>query len=134
MEHHANIVPWQIACERTGSVLKVIPVLDDGSLDMEAYGSLLSEKTKIVSIVHISNSLGTINPLSELIEIAHAQGVPVLVDAAQSLPHAPVDVSALDCDFFVFSGHKLFAPTGVGVLYGKEAWLERLPPIRVAAI
>ena len=128
MEHHANIVPWQIACERTGSVLKVIPVLDDGSLDMEAYKSLLSEKTKIVSIVHISNSLGTINPLSELIEHAHTQGVPVLVDAAQSLPHAPIDVSALDCDFFVFSGHKLFAPTGIGVLYGKEAWLERLPP------
>lgn len=128
MEHHANIVPWQIACERTGAVLKVIPVLDDGSLDMDAYKNLLSERTKIVSIVHISNSLGTINPIPTLIKQAHSIGVPVLIDGAQSAPHAPVNVQELDCDFFVFSGHKLFAPTGVGVLYGKEDWLERLPP------
>lgn len=128
MEHHANIVPWQIACEQTGAILKVIPVRDDGSLDMEAFDTLLSEKTKILSIVHISNALGTINPISELIQRAHSLDVPVLVDGAQSAPHAPVNVSELDCDFFVFSGHKLFAPTGVGVLYGKEAWLECLPP------
>lgn len=128
MEHHANIVPWQIACEQTGAILKIIPVCDDGSLDMDAFDNLITEKTKILSIVHISNALGTINPISELIKRAHAIGVPVLVDGAQSVPHAPVNVSELDCDFFVFSGHKLFASTGVGVLYGKEAWLERLPP------
>lgn len=128
MEHHANIVPWQIACEQTGAVLKVIPVLDDGSLDLLAFESLLSEKTKLLSIVHISNSLGTINPIKSMIDKAHAIGVPVLVDGAQSAPHMEVDVRDLDCDFYVFSGHKLFAPTGVGVLYGKEKWLEKLPP------
>ena len=128
MEHHANIVPWQIACEQTGAVLKVIPVLDDGSLDISAFEALLSEKTKLLSIVHISNALGTINPIKEMINKAHALGVPVLVDGAQSAPHMKVDVKDLDCDFYVFSGHKLFAPTGVGVLYGKEKWLEQLPP------
>ncbi len=128
MEHHANIVPWQIACEQTGAVLKVIPVLDDGSLDIYAFEALLSEKTKLLSIVHISNALGTINPIKSMIDKAHALGVPVLVDGAQSAPHMKVDVKDLDCDFYVFSGHKLFAPTGVGVLYGKEKWLEQLPP------
>lgn len=128
MEHHANIVPWQIACEQTGAVLKVIPVLDDGSLDISAFEALLSEKTKLLSIVHISNALGTINPIKSMINKAHAIGVPVLVDGAQSAPHMKVDVKDLDCDFYVFSGHKLFAPTGVGVLYGKEKWLEQLPP------
>ncbi len=128
MEHHANIVPWQIACEQTGAVLKVIPVLDDGSLDISAFEALLSEKTKLLSIVHISNALGTINPIKSMIDKAHALGVPVLVDGAQSAPHMKVDVKDLDCDFYVFSGHKLFAPTGVGVLYGKEKWLEQLPP------
>ena len=128
MEHHANIVPWQIACEQTGAVLKVIPVLDDGSLDISAFEALLSEKTKLLSIIHISNALGTINPIKSMIDKAHALGVPVLVDGAQSAPHMKVDVKDLDCDFYVFSGHKLFAPTGVGVLYGKEKWLEQLPP------
>ena len=128
MEHHANIVPWQIACEQTGAILKVIPVLDDGSLDISAFEALLSEKTKLLSIVHISNALGTINPIKSMIDKAHALGVPVLVDGAQSAPHMKVDVKDLDCDFYVFSGHKLFAPTGVGVLYGKEKWLEQLPP------
>lgn len=128
MEHHANIVPWQIACEQTGAVLKVIPVLDDGSFDISAFEALLSEKTKLLSIVHISNALGTINPIKSMIDKAHALGVPVLVDGAQSAPHMKVDVKDLDCDFYVFSGHKLFAPTGVGVLYGKEKWLEQLPP------
>ena len=128
MEHHANIVPWQIACEQTGAILKVIPVLDDGSLDLLAFEALLSEKTKLLSIVHISNSLGTINPIKLMIDKAHALDVPVLVDGAQSAPHMEVDVRDLDCDFYVFSGHKLFAPTGVGVLYGKEKWLEQLPP------
>ena len=128
MEHHANIVPWQIACEQTGAVLKVIPVLDDGSLDISAFEALLSEKTKLLSIVHISNALGTINPIKSMINKAHSIGVPVLVDGAQSAPHMKVDVKDLDCDFYVFSGHKLFAPTGVGVLYGKEKWLEQLPP------
>jgi cysteine desulfurase/selenocysteine lyase len=128
MEHHANIVPWQIACEQTGAVLKVIPVLDDGSLDISAFEALLSEKTKLLSIVHISNALGTINPIKSMIDKAHAFGVPVLVDGAQSAPHMKVDVKDLDCDYYVFSGHKLFAPTGVGVLYGKEKWLEQLPP------
>lgn len=128
MEHHANIVPWQIACEQTGAVLKVIPVLDDGSLDLVEFESLLSEKTKLLSIVHISNALGTINPIKSMIKQAHAKDIPVLVDGAQSAPHMAVDVRDLDCDFYVFSGHKLFAPTGVGVLYGKEKWLEKLPP------
>lgn len=128
MEHHANIVPWQIACERTGAQLKVIPVLEDGSLDLEAFDSLLNEKTRLVSIVHISNALGTINPVKRLIDAAHAKNIPVLVDGAQSAPHMEIDVKALDCDFYLVSGHKLFGPTGVGVLYGKKAWLERLPP------
>ena len=128
MEHHANIVPWQIAAEKTGAVIKVVPVLDNGELDLNTYKSMLSDKTKIVSIVHVSNTLGTINPVEEMIEQAHKLGVPVLLDACQSVPHMPVDISKLDCDFLVFSGHKLFGPTGIGVLWGKREWLEKFPP------
>ena len=128
MEHHANIVPWQIAAEKTGAILKVVPVLDNGELDLQAYKSMLSDKTKIVSIVHVSNTLGTINQVEEIIEQAHKLGVPVLLDACQSVPHMPVDISKLDCDFLVFSGHKLFGPTGIGVLWGKREWLEKFPP------
>ncbi len=128
MEHHANIVPWQIAAEKTGAVLKVVPVLDNGELDLQAYSIMLSNKTKIVSIVHVSNTLGTINSVEEIIEQAHKLGVPVLLDACQSVPHMPVNISKLDCDFLVFSGHKLFGPTGIGVLWGKREWLEKFPP------
>lgn len=128
MEHHANIVPWQIAAEKNGAVLKVVPVLENGELDLEAFTSLLSKRTKLLSIVHVSNALGTINPIKSIIDQAHAHGVPVLLDACQSVPHMPVDVAALDCDFLVFSGHKLFGPTGIGVLWGKRAWLEKFPP------
>jgi len=128
MEHHANIVPWQIAAEKTGAVLKVVPVLDNGELDLEAYAALLSERTKLVSIVHVSNALGTINPVQSMIEQAHAHGVPVLLDGCQAVPHMPVDLAELGCDFFVFSGHKVFGPTGIGVLWGKREWLEKFPP------
>ncbi|MEN8726009.1 MAG: aminotransferase class V-fold PLP-dependent enzyme [Lentimonas sp.] len=128
MEHHANIVPWQIAAKKTGAVLKVVPVDDDGALDMAAFEQMLSAKTKLVAMTHISNALGTINPVETIIEKAHALGVPVLIDGAQSTPHMTVDVAALGCDFFVFSGHKVFGPTGIGVLWGKREWLERLPP------
>lgn len=128
MEHHANIVPWQIAAEKTGAILKVVPVLDSGELDMEAYAALLSEKTKLVSIVHVSNALGTINPVESMIAQAHARDIPVLLDGCQSVPHMPVNVAELDCDFFVFSGHKICAPTGIGVLWGKRKWLEKFPP------
>ena len=128
MEHHANIVPWQIAAQKTGARLKVVPVDERGELDLAAFDALLSEKTKLLSVVHVSNALGTINPVKELIAKAHALNVPVLLDAAQSAPHMEVDVAQLDCDFLVFSGHKVFGPTGIGVLWGKRAWLERLPP------
>ncbi len=128
MEHHANIVPWQIACQQTGAELKVVPVDESGVLDMEAFGRLLNERTKLVSVVHCSNSLGTINPVKEIVAQAHARSVPVLIDGAQSVPHAPVDVAELGCDFFVFSGHKVFGPTGIGVLWGRRQWLERFPP------
>jgi cysteine desulfurase/selenocysteine lyase len=128
MEHHANIVPWQIAAQKTGATLKVVPVDDRGVLDMEAFEALLSEKTKLVSVTHISNALGTINPVKAIVDKAHALGVPVLLDGAQSAPHMPVDVADLDCDFFVFSGHKVFAPTGIGVLWGKRKWLEKFSP------
>lgn len=128
MEHHSNIVPWQLICEAMGAQLKVIPVTDAGELDMEAFHRLLTDKTRIVAVVHISNSLGTINPVEEIITAAHAREIPVLLDAAQSLPHQRVDVQALDVDFLVFSGHKVFAPTGIGVLYGKEKWLNAMPP------
>lgn len=128
MEHHSNIVPWQMIAEQTGAVLKVIPVNDQGELIMEEFDQLLTEKTKIVAIVHVSNSLGTINPVEEIIEKAHALNVPVLVDGAQAIPHMKVDVQALDADFYVFSAHKLFGPTGIGILYGKEDLLNAMPP------
>lgn len=128
MEHHSNIVPWHMACGDTGAKTRHIPVLDDGSLDLEAYAQLLSEKTKLVALVHVSNTLGTINPVKEIIAMAHERGIPVLLDGAQAVPHQQVDVQDLDVDFYTFSSHKVFGPTGVGVLYGKESWLDRLPP------
>lgn len=128
MEHHSNIVPWQILCQQSGCVLKVIPMTDSGELVMEEYTKLLSPRTKLVSIVHLSNSLGTINPVKEMIAEAHRMGVPVFVDGAQSASHLPIDVRDLDCDFFTFSGHKIYGPTGIGVLYGKAKWLESMPP------
>lgn len=128
MEHHSNIVPWQLQARKKGLVLKVIPMTDDGVLDMEAYKNLFTEKTKIVSIAHVSNVLGTVNPVKDIVSIAHEHNVPVLVDGAQSTPHFKVDMQDIDCDFFVFSGHKIYGPTGIGVLYGKEEWLDKLPP------
>ena len=128
MEHHANIVPWQLACERHGATLRVLPFDDRGVLRMEELDSLLNEKTRIVAVNHVSNTLGTINPVAEIIRKAHAKGIPVLVDGAQAAGHLPIDVQALDCDFYCFSGHKMYAPMGVGVLYGKEQWLNEMPP------
>jgi cysteine desulfurase/selenocysteine lyase len=128
MEHHSNIVPWQMACEQTGARLKVIPIHDNGEIILEEYTKLLSGKTKFVSIVHASNALGTINPVKEIIAEAHKWNIPVLLDGAQSTSHLDIDVQDLDCDFFVFSGHKVYGPTGVGALYGKREWLEKLPP------
>ena len=128
MEHHSNIVPWQMLCERKGARLRVIPMADDGTLLLEDYRALFNERTRIVCCTQVSNVLGTVNPVKEIIGEAHRRGVPVLVDGAQSTPHFPVDVQELDCDFFAFSGHKIYGPTGVGVLYGKKEWLEKLPP------
>ena len=128
MEHHSNIVPWQLQEQRKGIVLKVIPMTDEGELLLEEYEKLFTERTKLVSITQVSNVLGTVNPVKEMIRIAHEHGVPVVVDGAQSVPHFAVDVQDLDCDFLAFSGHKVYGPTGVGVLYGKEEWLDRLPP------
>ena len=128
MEHHSNIVPWQLQAARRGVAVRVIPMNDEGELDMEAYAGMFTERTKIVSVAHVSNVLGTVNPVREMIRIAHSHGVPVLVDGAQSTPHFKVDVQELDCDFFAFSGHKIYGPTGIGVLYGKEEWLDRMPP------
>lgn len=128
MEHHSNIVPWQLQAARRGVAVRVIPMNDEGELDMEAYAGMFTERTKIVSVAHVSNVLGTVNPVREMIRIAHSHGVPVLVDGAQSTPHFKVDVQEFDCDFFAFSGHKIYGPTGIGVLYGKEEWLERMPP------
>jgi cysteine desulfurase/selenocysteine lyase len=128
MEHHANIVPWQLACERHGATLRVLPFDDRGMLRLEELDSLLNEKTRIVAVNHVSNTLGTINPVAEIIRKAHAKGIPVLVDGAQAAGHLPIDVQALDCDFYCFSGHKMYAPMGVGVLYGKEQWLNEMPP------
>ncbi len=128
MEHHSNIVPWQLVCEQTGAQLKVVPISDKGEVEMDRFADLLSENTKLVSVVHVSNALGTVNPVKQIIDMAHAVGVPVLVDGAQAAPHVPVDVQALDVDFYAFSGHKLYGPTGVGVLYGKEALLNEMPP------
>ena len=128
MEHHSNIVPWQLLAERKGIKLRVIPITDEGELVMEEYERLFNEKTRLVSVMHVSNVLGTVNPVRRIIDTAHSHGVPVLIDGAQSTPHFAVDMQELDCDFFAFSGHKIYGPTGVGVLYGKEEWLDRLPP------
>ena len=128
MEHHSNIVPWQLQASKKGIVLKVIPMNEKGELLLDAYEQLFTERTKIVSITHVSNVLGTVNPVKEMIAVAHVHGVPVMVDGAQSAPHFKVDVQDLDCEFYAFSGHKMYGPTGVGVLYGKEDWLDRMPP------
>ncbi len=130
MEHHSNIVPWQLVCEQTGAVLKVVPISDRGEVEMEQFHVMLGERTKMVAVAHISNVLGTVNPIEEMIAAARARGLPVLVDGAQAVPHMPVDVQELDVDFYVFSGHKLYAPTGVGVLYGKESLLQAMPPYK----
>src|SRR5918999_5240966 len=128
MEHHSNIVPWQLICEEKGAQLKVIPITDEGELRMDLLDSLLTDRTKIVAVVHVSNSLGTINPIAAIVEKAHARGIPVLVDGAQAVAHMPVDVQALGCDFYALSGHKLFGPTGIGVLWGRLPLLENMPP------
>jgi len=131
MEHHSNILPWQQLCVEKNAVLKVIPITDSGELRMDEYKKLLSAKTKLVAIVHVSNTLGTVNPVKEIVSIAHSKNIPVLVDGAQSIPHIKVDVQDLDADFYCFSGHKVYAPTGVGILYGKEGWLKKLPNYQV---
>ena len=128
VEHHSNIVPWQMLCTRKKAVLRHIPLREDLTLDIEAFKGLLNERTKLVSVAHVSNVLGIINPVDEIVRIAHSHGVPVCIDGAQSVPHMKVDVQALDCDFLAFSGHKMYGPTGIGVLYGKREWLEKLPP------
>lgn len=128
MEHHSNIVPWQMLCDRVGAHLKVIPMNQRGELELEKLEQLMTTKTKLVSITHVSNALGTLNPVAEIIQLAHAHQIPVLIDGAQAAPHIPVDVQTLDCDFYVFSGHKIYGPTGIGVLYGKAHWLESMPP------
>ena len=128
MEHHSNIVPWQLQAAKRGIAIRVIPMDDEGKLDMDAYEALFSERTRLVSVAHVSNVLGTVNPVKEMARIAHEHGVPIMVDGAQSTPHFRVDMQDIDCDFFVFSGHKMYGPTGIGVLYGKEEWLDRLPP------
>ncbi len=128
MEHHSNIVPWQMLCEEKGARLKVLPVTDKGELELEALDGLLTERTKLLALVHVSNTLGTVNPVKEIIQKAHGKDIPVMVDGAQATPHMPVDVQDLDADFYAFSGHKMFGPTGVGVLYGKQQWLEALDP------
>ena len=128
MEHHSNIVPWQLQAMKRGIVVRHLPITDDGQLQLSALDTLISARTKLVCVAHVSNVLGTVNPVEQIIKTAHAQGIPVLVDGAQSAPHFAVDVQAMDCDFFAFSGHKMYGPTGIGVLYGKEEWLEKLPP------
>ena len=128
MEHHSNIVPWQILCEQLGARLRIIPITDAGEIDLEAYARLLTDRTRIVAVVHVSNVLGTVNPVQEIVRIAHQRGIPVLVDGAQAVAHGAVDVQTLGCDFYAFSGHKMFGPTGIGVLYGTSAMLESMPP------
>jgi cysteine desulfurase/selenocysteine lyase len=128
MEHHSNIVPWQLVCEQTGALLRVVPITDSGELILEEFEKLLGPRTKLIALVHVSNALGTINPVRQIIELAHAQNVPVLLDSAQAVPHLKVDVQQLGCDFYAFSGHKMYGPSGIGVLYGKEALLDAMPP------
>jgi cysteine desulfurase/selenocysteine lyase len=128
MEHHANIVPWQMVCERKNAVLKVIPFSDQGVLQLDRLNNMITNKTRLVAVVHVSNALGTVNPVEEIIKKAHLHNIPVLVDGAQSIQHAPIDVTKMDCDFFTFSGHKAYGPTGIGILYAKEKWLEEMPP------
>lgn len=128
MEHHSNIVPWQLLQDRQGIRIRVIPMTDDGHLCLDSLEALFSKRTRLVSVAHVSNVLGTINPVAEIVRMAHAHNVPVLVDGAQSTPHMPINVSEMDCDFFAFSGHKIYGPTGIGILYGKEKWLEQMPP------
>jgi cysteine desulfurase/selenocysteine lyase len=128
MEHHSNIVPWQLLCEQTGATLRVIPITDAGELDMDAFETLLSDRTKIIAVVHVSNSLGTINPVERIIELAHARGIPVLIDGAQAAPHLALDLQALGCDFYAIAGHKMFGPSGIGVLHAKHEHLEAMPP------
>ena len=128
MEHHSNIVPWQLQAQRKGIVVKVIPMTDDGVLDLDAYKGLFTERTRLVSVTHVSNVLGTVNPVKEIVGIAHQHGVPCMIDGAQSAPHIKIDVKDMDCDFYAFSGHKMYGPTGIGVLYGKEKFLEEMPP------
>ncbi|HLJ96646.1 MAG TPA: cysteine desulfurase [Gemmataceae bacterium] len=128
MEHHSNIVPWQILCEERGAVLRVVPIDDQGEMELDEYEKLLNPRTRLVSVVHVSNALGTVNPVREIIALAHRRNIPVLIDGAQAVPHMPVDVQELDCDFYAFSGHKVYGPTGIGVLYGKAAFLEMMPP------
>jgi len=128
MEHHSNIVPWQLQAQRKGIVVKVIPMTDDGVLDLDAYRSLFTDRTRLVSVTHVSNVLGTVNPVKEIVGIAHQHGVPCMIDGAQSAPHIKIDVKDMDCDFYAFSGHKMYGPTGIGVLYGKEKFLEEMPP------
>jgi len=128
MEHHSNIVPWQILCEEKGARLRVVPMTDAGELRLDEFEALLSDRTKIVAVVHVSNALGTVNPIADIVRIAHSRGVPVIVDGAQAVAHMRVDVQALDCDFYTFSGHKIFGPTGIGVLYAKAALLDGMPP------
>ena len=128
MEHHSNIVPWQLLCEQVGAQLRVAPIDDSGTLQIDELERLLGPRTRLVSVVHLSNSLGTINPVRDIVEMAHRRDVPVLIDGSQAVYHMPVDVAALDCDFYAFTGHKVYGPTGIGVLYGREAWLEQMPP------
>jgi cysteine desulfurase/selenocysteine lyase len=130
MEHHSNIVPWQLLCERTGAVLKVVPINEHGELELDAYLSLLGPRTRLVAMAHVSNALGTINPVGDIITAAHEHNVPVLLDGAQAVPHASVDMQELDCDYYSFSGHKMFGPTGIGIFYGKEELLKKLPPFK----
>ena len=128
MEHHSNIVPWQMLCQERGGRLRVIPITDAGELCMDAYEAMLGDRVRLVAVTHVANALGTVNPIAEIVRVAHARGIPVLIDGAQAVAHMPVDVRALGCDFYVFSGHKVFGPTGVGVLYGREPLLEDMPP------
>ena len=128
MEHHSNIVPWQILCEQTGARLRIIPITDAGELDLDAYERLLTDRTRIVSVVHVSNVLGTVNPVEEIVRLAHQRGIPVLVDGAQAVAHMPINVQAIGCDFYAFSGHKMCGPTGIGALYGRLELLESMPP------